>query len=356
MTTTTGTLPATLLGAALAFASAAEAAPDPRTFRDWMAGCDNVGTCAALSLPAENADPVAWLRLERPAGPDGAVRLVLRLRGEWKTPPAALQLKLDAAPFPAGGGAIKATSVDGDLVSITFSQPETAALIEAARKASKLSITAGGATAGISLSGSVAAMLWIDEQQGRLNTTSALVRKGPATAVPPAQPLPVIAARATPPMLDEKAAKRLAADLRKRLKTLDPDLCEDGDATLAEADEAWALDAGGRRLVALGCSRGAYNLSSAFWMVEGGNLASAKPVRLPDGDGKDGNILTNASFDPRTGRLSFFAKGRGIGDCGVVGSDVWTGSDFVRADLSMMGECRGIAPDDWITLYRSTVK
>ena len=37
----------------LSFAAAATAADEPKTFRDWMAGCDNIKTCTAISLPPE---------------------------------------------------------------------------------------------------------------------------------------------------------------------------------------------------------------------------------------------------------------------------------------------------------------
>lgn len=334
-------------------ALAAAASPEPKTFRDWMAGCDNLKSCTALSLPPESADAVAYLRLERPAGPDGAANLVLRLRGDWKKPPAALQLKLDGAPFPAGGKPLPAAA-DGDMVSLSFQPAEIATLIEAARKATKLAISAPGVTATISLSGSVAAMLWIDEQQGRLNTTSALVRKGNGISVPAAPPLPIVTAKPAAGTLSEKDGKALAASLRKQIKQRDADLCED-DEMLVAADEAWALD-GERRLVGLACSRGAYNVSTGFWMVERGDVTAAKPVALPEGEGDAKNMLTNADFDPKTGRLSFFAKGRGLGDCGATGGYAWTGTAFVQTELSMMGECRGIGPDDWITLYRSEVK
>lgn len=343
------------LGAGLLLlpALAAAAETEPKTFRDWMAGCDNLKGCTALSLPSESADPVAYLRLERPAGPEGTASLILRMRGEWKTPPTTLQLKLDDTPFPPGGKPMPAEA-DGDTLSLTFKPAEIAALIEAARKATKLSVSAPGVTASISLSGSVAAMLWIDEQQGRLNTASALIRKGSGTSVPQPLPVPVIAAKPASGTLSEKDGKALTVALRKQIKQRDADLCED-DEMLVAADEAWPLD-GERRLVGLACSRGAYNVTSGFWMVERGDVATAKPVVLPAGEGDAKNMLTNADFDPKTGRLNFFAKGRGIGDCGATGGYAWTGTAFVQTEFSMMGECRGIESDDWITLYRSEVK
>ena len=340
-------------GLALLPALASAAAPEPKTFRDWVAGCDNLMGCTALSLPSEAADPIAYLRLERPAGPDGAVSLVLRLRGDWKKPPAALQLKLDGSPFPAGGGTLPAAA-DGDTVSLTFPPAEIEALVAAARKATKLSVAAPGVKADISLSGSVAAMLWIDEQQGRLNTTSALIRKGSGTSTPAAPAAPIVTAKPASGTLSDKDAKALAAALRKQIKQRDADLCED-DEMLVAADAAWPLG-GERRLVGLACSRGAYNLTTGFWTVERSDVAAAKPVVFPQGDGDAKNMLTNADFDTKTGRLDFFAKGRGIGDCGAAGSYAWTGATFALTGFSMMGECRGVGLDDWITLYRSAAK
>lgn len=339
------------LGAGLAVlpALALAAAPEPKTFRDWMAGCDNVQACTALSLPAEAADPIAYLRLERPAGPEGAASLKLRLRGDWKAPPRTVQLKLDGAAFPAGGKPLPVTT-DADLATLTFSAEDMASLIGAARKATKLTVTAPGLAGSVSLAGSVAAMLWIDEQQRRLGTTTALIRKGTNTAVPPAPALPVIAAVPAPPMLDMKAGKQQAASLRAALKKKAPDSCGD-DTDLLEQDEAWALG-NKHMLVALACSRGAYNLSSSFFTMPENEPAKATPLSFAGG----GNDLTNASFDPRTGHIAFFDKTRGIGDCGATGGYAWTGSAFVQTEFSMMGECRGISAEDWITLYRSRGK
>ena len=338
------------VGVALLPALVLAATPEPKTFRDWTAGCDNGKTCAALSLPPDAAETVAYLRIERAAGPEGTSRLVLRVRGEWKKPPTTVQLKLDGSPFPPAGKPLPVSS-DGDVVTLTFSVEDTAALIEAARKATKLVVTAPGVTGSVSLAGSVAAMLWIDEQQGRIGATTALVRKGANTTVPPAPDLPVVTAKPAPPPPDMKATAPQAAQLRAELKKRNPDACED-DPALVESDSAWALG-NKRMLVALACSRGAYNLSSSFFIMPENEPAKAAPLRFPNGEGNDGNELTNASFDPRTGHLTFFSKGRGIGDCGVSGGYAWTGARFEQTELAMMGECRGIAPEDWITLYRS---
>jgi hypothetical protein len=329
------------------------AGPEPKGFRDWMAGCSNTWSCTALSVPGDAVETTAYLRLERPAGPDGAASLVLRLRGEWKKPPIAVQLKLDGAAFPAGGKVMPVTA-DADLASVIFQPAEITAFVEAARKATKLSVAAPGLSAEVSLSGAVAALLWIDEQQGRLNTTSALIRKGGGTNVRPAPAAPVVLAKPASGVLSDKDGKALAAALRKQIVQRDPDQCEDGEMT-TKHDQAWPLDAR-RSLVSLTCSLGAYNASNAFWIVENGAVATAKPVNFTWNDESEKNVLVNGEFDPKTGRIDYFARGRGIGDCGAMGGYAWIGTGFALTGFSMMGECRGIGSDDWITLFSSEVR
>jgi hypothetical protein len=334
-------------------ALALAASLEPKSFRDWMAGCDNLKSCTALSVPSDGTDTIAYLRLERPAGPEGAAKLVLRLRGEWQKPPLTVELKLDGAAFPAGGKSMP-VAADADLATVTFQPAEMTAFIDAARKATKLSVAVPGATAEVSLSGAVAALLWIDEQQGRLNTPTALIRKGSVGTAPAAPAMPVITARPASGALSEKDAKALAAALRRQIKQRDPDQCEDGEMTTKQ-DMAWRLDAR-RSLVSLTCSLGAYNASNAFWIVENGAVASARPVEFPWTDDSEKNTLVNGAFEPKTGRIEYFAKGRGIGDCGALGGYAWTGAGFALTGFSMMGECRGIGSDDWITLFRSEVR
>lgn len=343
------------LAAASWLAGPASAAPTSKTFRDWIAGCDNLKSCTALSLPGEIGDDVAFLKLERAAGPGGGPRLSLKIRAEKLPSTLAVALALDGTPFPAPGRRWSTTGVD-DRADIAFSSSDTEALIAAARKATKLTVAIADKSLDVSLAGSVAALLWIDEQQGRLNSTSALIRKGPGGAVPAAPPLPVIAARAAAqPTLPATAGKTLSAALRKQLKQSDPDACEDIPDGFDNSDDAWPL-AGGSRLVGLACSRGAYNVSTGFWIVSGADVAKARKAAFPELDGGHDNMIVNGDFDPKTAQIGFFSKGRGIGDCGASGNYAWTGTAFVLTAFDVMGECKGITADDWITLFRSEVK
>ena len=347
-----GVLGALMLSLALS-ASAQAQIGEMKTFRNWIAGCDNTRACTALSLPNEADDEVAFLRLDRPAGPDGAPALALKLRAQKLKPRFEIELALDGAPFPAAGRRLQAGSIDGETAEIVIAPTDAEVLIAAARKATILTARIEARSFKLSLAGSVAAMLWIDERQGRLNTPSAMIRKGTAGPVPPAPAAPVIASRpATGKPLAKDQAAALVKAMRTELNRREPDSCEE---VSDGSDGAFPLD-DSTRLVVVACSRGAYNVSSQFWLVPGRDVAKAKPAEFEGNRDKPGNELVNADFDPKSGRVMFFAKGRGIGDCGASGSYGWNGTRFAVLQRSGMNECRLIPGDDWITLFRSQEK
>ncbi|MDP3406902.1 DUF1176 domain-containing protein [Bosea sp. (in: a-proteobacteria)] len=321
-----------------------------KTFRDWIAGCDNTRNCTALSLPRETDDEVAFLRLDRAAGPDSAPTLALKLRTQKLKPRFDIELVLDGAAFPATGRRLPATSINGEVAEIVIAPAEAEALIAAARKATVLTARVDARSFTISLAGSVASMLWIDERQGRLNTPTALIRKGTAGTAPSAPALPVIASKpASGQALASIQAAALVKAMRTELNRREPNSCEEiSDGS----DGAFPLD-DSTRLVVVACSRGAYNVNSQFWLVTGRDVAKAKPAAFEGSGNSPANELVNADFDPETGQVSFYAKGRGIGDCGASGSYGWNGTRFVMLGFIAMSECRLIPGDDWITLFRS---
>lgn len=212
-------------------------------------------------------------------------------------------------------------------------------------------IIALGLSANVSLSGFVATMLRIDEQQGRLRTRSAIVRKGLGAHVPAAHARPAVIAKPTSIILPKERRKALATALCAQAQRQDSDLCDDGERLVAP-DTAWP-PARELHLVALGCSRGAYNLTPGFRTMKGDDPATARPVVFPRAEGGLENMLTNAAYDPKT---ELFSKGRGIGDCGAIGSYAWTGATFVRTAFSTMSECRGVGSDGWVQMHRSVVR
>ena len=70
------------------------------------------------------------------------------------------------------------------------------------------------------------------------------------------------------------------------------------------------------------------------------------------GEENDGTIV-NATWDPKTRLLSSFAKGRGLGDCGIINSFAWDGRLFRLVSQEAMDNCRGSV--DYITTWRARV-
>ena len=116
--------------------------------------------------------------------------------------------------------------------------------------------------------------------------------------------------------------------------------------------------------------------ANAFFYVEPGRPWGTPLTRLafqrssdlsfPTGSpcaGKDSLVENLAALSDAGGldddsptTLSSFFKGRGIGDCGEEASWTWTGGAFRLNSYITLPECRGVASDDWITLFRSTDK
>ena len=149
-----------------------------------------------------------------------------------------------------------------------------------------------------------------------------------------------------------KESKEILVDAKVNAAIAEAFEAEGADAWFTDTDGAWALD-GTLRLVAIACSRGAYNVSSQFWLVGGRDVAKARPAPFEGASGKAASELVNADFDAKTGQISFYAKARGLGDCGSSGSYGWDGKRFAVLQWSEMSECRLIPGDDWITLFRS---
>jgi hypothetical protein len=116
------------------------------------------------------------------------------------------------------------------------------------------------------------------------------------------------------------------------------------------------LDAG-HSLLMLSCGAGAYNFSAIpYVLTRKGKALAATVARFDINPGWDENgvpMLVNGSWDPEQGLLTSFAKGRGLGDCGVGSDYAWDGKQFRLAQQIVMDECRGSL--DYITTWRAKV-
>jgi len=316
-----------------ALAVAAIQPGDLKIHGDWIAGCDNGRVCQAVSLMPAGDFEAATIAVKRGAEANAPLEVWITAReGE----PA--EVRVDGKRF-----ALIARGED-----LAPQQPAQLVAAIVAGKRAALFDRQGKQIAALSVAGASAALLYVDEQQRRLGTTTALVRRGarPASAVPAAPPLPVIDVAAGSP----KPARALAkADLEAARKD---SACEKPEEE--GAPERFRLDARSTlALVPLRCGSGAYNfLSVALILDERGR---ASPARFDvQGDPGADNLIYGADWDPKSRRLGTYFKGRGIGDCGISQSYAWDGARFRLVEQSEMGECRGSI--DYITTWRAGVR
>jgi hypothetical protein len=189
------------LVAALAAASGAQAA-GTKTVKDWLGVCANTGACSAFGFAPEEDENGGYLIIQRDGGPAAAPTVAIVYDAGDKQPAADWTLSLDGHPI-AGVGPVHAAGSEAGARAELGGHAATA-LIAALRNGQTLAVEAKGASVvEISLAGSAAILLWVDDQQGRLGSVTALARPGarPAGSVPAAAPPPLI--RAAPPV-DQK--------------------------------------------------------------------------------------------------------------------------------------------------------
>src|SRR3954447_24537030 len=201
---------------------------EPKLFKDWTVGCDNGRSCQAVALQPETQDLDEWLTLDLERGPAAEAR-----------PRIAIDVEA-----PAGAGVY----ADGKRLPITLGTGKQSgrvtsgadALVAALRSAAKLEIrdAAGKRLGLISPAGASAALLYMDDRQGRVGTVTALARPGPrpASAVPPPPAYPVVHAAPRP----AKPPRRMARAEWVKLRLA---ACDDGDPDDGTLPDFYRLDA-----------------------------------------------------------------------------------------------------------------
>ena len=319
---------------------------ETKTFRDWFAVCDNGNDCMAFG-PAAQEGATGWVRVHMPPGPDARPDVMAGFwPGSGEFGQAAVKVSIDGRTLPVE----RWRPGDQD---VALSDP--AAAVAALVVGRSMTLGAAGETQAMNLNGAAAALLWIDERQGRLDTVTALVSKGarPATAVPPAPPLPRVSAGAAVTQANLEIAPSMSAGLAARAdvaacrEAWNPVSFEEGlsRARLDERTELWGV----------ACGSGAYNFTTRYFLT-GPNGSAPRPLVLRGAAGEADEELVNSEYDPTTRTLSQFSKGRGIGDCGTASTWTWTGRAFVLSEETVMRECWGAGADRWPTTWRSRAR
>lgn len=300
-----------------------------KTFKDWAVACDNVKRCELGSLGPDMGDfPPYTMQVARAAGPAGGFEI------------AVASLQQDAA-IP------EAILIDGRRFGVApdgLAGAAAARIVAAMANGTALSfVDRAGTTLGrVSLAGASAALRYVDAMQGRAGTITAAVAKGTrgAETVPAAPTPPLIVA----PRIEGKTATPSAAQLTAMRRIA---RCEERMADASVWTVKTGAVGGGATLVLLPCSAGAYNEIDALFVLKDGEVTPAE-VDAPSGfeeTGADSQTLVHSVVNGgiENGALTSYAKGRGLGDCGVSQSFVWDGRRLRLTDQSEMYECRGNA-------------
>lgn len=326
--------------AAQGSAAAVTGRSESRAFSDWKAVCDNGGRCVAYS----GLGTGGWLSIRMDAGPDARPEVLMDMSAISGVP---VRLVVDGRSQPL-------TAPDGDAVGFRVPAAEAAATLTRLAAAREIRLVTPEFDGEIPTAGASAAMLWIDERQGRLGTTTALIRRGdrPAATVPPAPVLPQVTAAPAISQTgfgDEGQTLPAALEALPAVKACRAETSFNED--ISRAVMSARLDAS-TELWAVPCFSGAYNMGHD-WYVTGPGGRNPRPATLPSAAGEASQGTVNGGYDAATRTLSAFSKGRGLGDCGVASTWTWTGRTFVLTEESSMEDCQGMTAEFWPTTWRT---
>ena len=325
---------ALVCGAAHASASAGHF-----TFKDWEVACDNTRRCEAAGYQKEDAAEPVVLALARDAGATASVSLKL-------SPYTDDDAKLGPLTVQVGQTTVRGLRADAELTP-----EQVARLLPLLLNAESAKVSAGKRTWTLSLAGIKAALLKLDDVQGRVGTPTALAMPGakPASAVLP--PLPAPQVKQLPAVATRKEDTKL---LPLIVKTLKHGGCE-SPVDIADGERQNELHrlSASQVLLVLECGRGAYQSSFELWTASDKAPYAPKPVKLPDATGRGDAYLMNPGFD--NNQLTSFGKGRGIGDCNVAATWAWTATGFQLIEASSGQLCRGIPGGYPLRDYTATV-
>jgi hypothetical protein len=318
-------------------------------YKDWTVGCDNARSCVALGMTSEESALSAYLRIARDGAADAvpAVSFVVYPPDDATAPLKQPSVRLALDAHKEGGlpeGALP-VGADGDLYRLELAAEAVPGLLAALRSAGRITVDLqeDGKTVAsqvISLAGSTAALLKMDDLQKRVGTLTALVKKGDAAAeiVPPVPALPVV--RSLP-----------VTDFGDKLPTPPHGLAKPSSDCSEGMDAHVAYDlSGGAQLWGSCASTGAYNFAYDYRIVRDGK-ARAWTATVPGVKGDDPSWLWNTYLDEQTLNSAF--KGRGLADCGDATEWAYDGANFAALSYRAMDSCRGVLQEDWPVLYRA---
>lgn len=321
-----------------------------KSFRDWSVYCSDTLVCGLATLVDSNV--LYSFELQRMPTANAGLTLRISMDGDLK-PNSDFFIIIPSILDDFRLSVASAESRDG---YVYFSNPKIGEELLPAMLKGREAIVAftnnqGKQRASLSLSGTSAAALYLDEVQDRLGKVDALVAKGDSAATGKAT-------RAQELNSSRQLPKAVAEIWRAH-----PDGCAEfdgGDLIAQFGGIAIALngagDVGGNSegaIYIIPCGGpGAYNLVYAGFLYDAGNDL-ARGLSFPTMGERGPTVMDsiiNMSWDDKEGHLSAYYKGRGLGDCGVASTWQWDGNgpygNFILIEERSKGDCDGV-DDEW---------
>lgn len=319
-----------------------------KQIRDVYVLCNFAQDCSLVMSVPQNA-VIREFSIARKAESGAQPEFLLGISGEALPHDALPNAKISVAVDGKRIFDVPLASFAADKTSgnFRFDGTDVTKLIAAmkAGKAAEVTFDNGGkrSTAKLSLSGFVAGLLYLDEQQARDGTVDALQAKG-------AKPAP-----ASPPVRLINDLADIPQAIRAEFSGEDARCSLDDTASLRIGGGFSASIADDLGLIALPCgASGAYNQLYVVYSEQDGKLAPLVLPVMSDAGPSTTNSAWNIDWSQSTKTLTGFYKGRGLGDCGSY--NVWTaesdeeGLRFVLKQARSKGDCDGDyagGPQNW---------
>ena len=301
------------------------------TYQDWDLICDNTGTCNMAGYPEYYPEHPVSILFTRSAGEQASVTAQLALLPEDVGNKTA-EIILNGQSL----GTVPNISEDGNA---KLSEKQTTELLTALKGNASIEGIFGEFKEKVSDKGAAAAMLKMDEFQQRLNTPSALIRKGQEKhAVLAPQPAPKIKVvsvnnrKTTELKRGEKQYDNVLALLRKANSCDDEDITSQ-DITLYPLTQ-------NKVLAEALCVRGAYQ-STNYYAVLDDKLSKVEQV-LEDQynfayyDEKLNALIVEGSY-----------KSSGLAESWYGYEAAWNGKTFITTAEHTSGSSKGFIGGAW---------
>lgn len=331
------TLVSLILWAASERPAAAQDGRRAEIFRDWILACDETESCRAIGLPEDGAAVGAFLRISRGGGaPDASIELHVAAPDQGGDP-AGNEGSAPTVRVMRGGREIyRGDWRKGGLwfsTHFVVAPPyaESDAVFAALLAGERLEIESEGLS--VSLLGATAALLRMDDRQGRLGAATALVDRGTLPWSAPTVPMISIPA---------PIERLTAVDPQPDPPGLPPFDVDPGCA-MRPSFVADATD--GTRIWGVCETAGNTNQLDLFWAERDGGVL---PLAFP-GPGRDGEaaaLVANPVLEDDLA-IASTALNRGLGDCGEFSRWLWAGGAPFLVTRAEMPLCRGVPVEAW---------